>query len=158
MTKKYHNLIIRFWFRKEMEKRYGHKLQKIYKTLGFKVIKNYQLENLNQAPLETVFSKAKKLALIMTSLVFGISLILKNPLTSHLALIKFLAILIIICRSDHWNKNNYISLLVQMYIYSADAKNDTISFFNHFGLFILYNVFLRKVRVITISSAIFIKK
>lgn len=86
------------------------------------------------------------------------SLTSKSLLISHLASMKLLAILVIICRSAYWNNNNYILLLVVMYMYSASVKLDRITFFNHLNLFILYNVVLWKLRGISISSAAFIKE
>lgn len=64
-------------------------------------------------------------------------------LTSYLVSIKLLAAFIIMCKSAHWNNSNYILLLVAMYLYLAGAKVDAIMLLNHFGLFVLYNSFLR---------------
>lgn len=93
----------------------------------------------------------------MTSLIFNVDPTSRNLLTSHLALIKFPTILVIICRLAHQNNNNYVSLLMAIYIYSADTKVDIITFLNHPGLFILYNVFLGKLKNITIFNTVFIK-
>ncbi len=92
------------------------------------------------------------------SLVFGVSSISRSPLTSHLASIKLLTILVIICRSAYRNNSNYISLLMTMYIYSAGAKVDAITLLNRLGFSVLYNVLLKKLRCITTSSAAFIKE
>ena len=94
----------------------------------------------------------------MTSLVFDIGSILKDFLTSHLASIKLLAIFVIIYKSNYHNSSNYVPLLIAIYIYSISSKFDIITFLNHFGLSILYNMLLKKLRSITISSAIFINK
>lgn len=45
-----------------------------------------------------------------------------------------------------------------MYIYSVGTKVDTITFLNWLSLSVLYNVLLKKLQSITISSTIFIKK
>lgn len=84
-----------------MEQRYGHKVQRLCKTLGFRLIKSNQLRDLDQVPLENIISEVEELAPMMTSLVFSDNLTLKSPLTSYSALIKLLAIFIIICRLAH---------------------------------------------------------
>lgn len=78
-------------------------------------------------------------------------------LTAYLASIKLLAILVIMCRSVYRNNNNYILLLVDMYLYSARVKVNAITLLNHLGLSILYNSFLRKLRDIKAYNAVFIK-
>lgn len=45
-----------------------------------------------------------------------------------------------------------------MYLYSARARVDAITFLNHLGLSVLYNILLRKLRSITTFNAAFIKK
>lgn len=121
-------------------------------------MKSNQLGDLDQASLEYIVSKAKKLASIITSLILGTGLTLKSPLTSHLVSMKLLAIFVIIYRSTHQNFNNYVSLYIIIYMYSAGAKIDTITVFNYPGLFILYNLVLKKLRSIITSSATSIKK
>lgn len=158
LTKKDCNLIIRLRFRKEMEQRYDHKVQKLYRTSGFGLVKSNQPGDLDQAPLENVVSEAKELAPMMTSLVLGVGPTSKSPLSSHLSSMKLLAILVIICRSAHRNNSNYVPLLVAMYMYSAGAKVDAITLFNRLGLSVLYNVLLRKLRGIATSSAAFINE
>lgn len=83
---------------------------------------------------------------------------LRSLWTSHLASMKLLTIFVIICRSTHGNNNNYISLFVIIYIYSVGAKVDIITLFNYLGLFISYNMLLRKLRDITSLNANFIKE
>lgn len=94
----------------------------------------------------------------MISLVFNISFILKSPLISYLTLIKLLLILVIFYRLAHQNYSNYILFFVLIYMYSANTKVDTIIFLNSFGLFVLYNMFLKKLRGITSLNIAFIKK
>ena len=79
-------------------------------------------------------------------------------LTSHLALMKLLAVFIIMCRSAHRNNSNYIPFLVIMYLYSAGAKVNAITLLNHLGLSVLYNSLLRKLRDIKGHSIVFIKQ
>lgn len=150
--------MIRLQFRKEIKQQYDQKVQKCYRTPRFGLIKINQLGDLDSVPLENIISEAKKLTSIMTSLIFGVGSTLKSPLTSYLASMKLLAILVIICRSAYWNKSNCIPLLVTMYIYSASAKVDAITFFNRLGLSVLYNMLLRKLRGITSSSTAFFEK
>lgn len=95
---------------------------------------------------------------MITSLVFDVGLTSTRLLTSYLALIKLLVIFVIICQSTCGKNTNYISLLVAIYIYSAGTKIDTITLLNRLGLFVLYNVFLRKLGSITSSSITFIKE
>lgn len=45
-----------------------------------------------------------------------------------------------------------------MYLYSASAKVDAIILLNHFGLSMLYNFLLQKLRDIKAHNTIFIKK
>lgn len=71
---------------------------------------------------------------------------------------KLIAIFLIICRSTHQNNSNYFSLLVVIYLYSVDAQVNVITLLNHLGLSISYNVFLRMLRNIKVSSAAFIKE
>ncbi len=158
LTKKDCNLMIRLRFRKEMEQQYGHEVQKLYKTPGFGLIKSNQPGNLDREPLENVVLEAKDIAPMMNSLVLGVGPTSRSSLTSHLASMKLLAILVIICRSAHQNNSNYIPLFVAMYMYSAGAKVDAITLLNRLGLSVSYNVLLRKLRSITTSSAAFIKK
>lgn len=93
----------------------------------------------------------------MTHLLLGVGPTSKNPLTSYLASIKHLAIFEIIYRLVYWNNNNYVPLLVAIYIYFAGTKVDATTLLNCLGLSVLYNVFLRKLRGTTTSSASFIK-
>lgn len=95
---------------------------------------------------------------MMTSLMIGVGPTSRSLLTSHLTLMKLLAIFVIIYKSAHWNNSNYIPLLVAIYIYLAGAKVDIITLFNRLGFSVSYNVLLKKLKGITTSSAAFIKK
>ncbi len=150
--------MIRLRFRKEIEQQYGHKVQKLCKTSGFGLIKSNQLGNLDQKLLENVILEAKDIASIMNSLVLGVDPTLRSFLISHLASMKLLTILVIICRSAYHNNNNYILLFMVMYMYSAGIKVNTIFLLNRLSLSILYNVLLRKLRSTNTSSTSFIEK
>ena len=160
LSKKNCNLIIRLRFRKEIEKRYGREVQKLCKSSGFGLIKNREDSgDLDREPLEKIVSQAKETAPLLTSLVLSIGPTTSlTSVTTHLASMKLVAILVILCRSAHQNNSNYIPLLIAMYLYSAGARVDAITLLNHLGLSVSYNVLLRKLRSITTSSATFIKE
>ena len=79
-------------------------------------------------------------------------------MTSHLTLMKLLAIFVIIYKSAHWNNSNYVPLLIAIYMYLASTKVDIITLLNRLGFSVSYNVLLRKLKGITTSSEAFIKK
>ena len=159
LSKKDCNLIIRLRFRREMEKRYNREVQALYKTSGFGSIKCNHPGDLDRAPLESIVSQAKETAPLMMSLVSSVGLATTtSSTTSHLASMKLVAILVIMCRSAHRNNSNYLPLLVAMYLYSAGARVDAITLLNHLGLSVSYNVLLRTLRNIKDSSAAFIKE
>ena len=139
-----------------MEQQYGHKIPKLCKTLGFGLIKNNQLGNLDWISLKIIIFETKKLVLMMTSLVLGISFISKSVLISYLTSMKLFAIFVIIYRLVHWNNNNYVFLFMVRYMYLTDAKVAVIILFNHFSFSILYNVLLKNLRDIITSSTTFI--
>lgn len=149
--------MIRLCFKKEIEQRYSHKVQKLYKTPWFELIKNNQLRDLDWATLDNIISELKKLILIIASFILSASPILKILLTSHLASIKLLAIFVIIYKSANQNNRNYILLLVVIDMYSASIKIDAI-ILNCFALLVSYNMLLKMLRDITISSIAFIKE
>lgn len=130
LTKKDCNLMIRLWFKKEIEQQYDHKVQKLCKTPGFGLMKSNQPRDLDQESLENVVFEVKDIALMINSLMLSIGPISRSPLTSHLASMKLLAMFINICRSAHQNNSNYILLLMTIYIYLAGAKVDAITLLN----------------------------
>lgn len=71
---------------------------------------------------------------------------------------KLVIIFVILYRLIHQNNNNYVFLFIAMYLYLAGARVDVITLLNYFKLLVLYNISLRKLRNITISSTAFIKK
>lgn len=79
-------------------------------------------------------------------------------LTPHLALMKLLAVLVIMYRLAHQNNSNYIHPLMAMYLYSTRVKVDAITLLNHLGLSVLYNLLLRKLRDIKAHSIAFINQ
>ncbi len=144
-----------------MEKRYNCEVQTLCKNSGFRSIKCNQPGDLDRALLESIVNQVKETVPLMTSLVFSVGLITTTSsthLTSHLASMKLIAILVIICRSAHQNNSNYLPLLVAMYRNSADAQVDAITLLNYLSLSILYNVLLKTLRNIKNSSAAFIKE
>ena len=151
------NLMIRLRFRSEMEKRYGQEVQKLCQTSGFGLACSNK-GDVDRGPLEMMVTSAKETAPLLTSLMLSVGPLSKSAVTSHLTSMKLLAILVILCRSAHRNNSNYFPLLVSIYLYSAGAKVDAITFLNHLGLSVSYNVLLKKLRNITSSSAAFIKE
>ena len=141
-----------------MEKQYGYEVEKLCKSSGFGLANRNRPGDLDREPLKQIVTQAKKTAPLMTSLVLGMRPTANTRLTSHLASMKLVAILVIICKSAHRNNSNYIPLFVAMYLYSVGAKVDAITLFNHLGLSVLFNVLLRKLRDIKASSAAFIKE
>ena len=118
------NLIIQLWFRKEIEKRYGRNVQKLCKSSGFGLIKSSKEESgvLDQEPVKKIVGQAKETASLLTSLVFNVGLTTSSTsVTIHLAFMKLVAILVILCRSAYQNNSNYIPLFIAMYLYLAGA-------------------------------------
>lgn len=125
------------------------------------MIRCNQLEELDRAPLESIVSQAKETTLLITSLILNIGLTTTTSTTLlifHLALIKQVAILVIICRLAYQNNSNYLLLLVAMYLYSAGIQVDAITLLNYLGLFVSHNVLLKTLRNIKVSSAALIKE
>lgn len=149
------NIMIRLCFRREMEKRYTHKVQKLCKSSE---VDKSRPGNLNQEPFKSIINQAKEIAPLITSIILSLRSNSNICLTSHLASIKLLAVLIFMCRSAHRNNSNYIPLLVAMYLYLARAKVDAITLLNHLGLSVLYNSLLQKLRDIKAPNAAFIKQ
>ena len=69
-----------------------------------------------------IVSQTKEIAPVLTSLVLNVRLTtFSTPHMSHVALMKLIAIFVIICRSVYQNNSNYISLFIIIYLYSAGA-------------------------------------
>ena len=150
------NLMIRLRFRTEMEKRYGQEIQKLCQTSSFGMAYNSK-GDVDREPLEIIVTIAKERTPLLMSLVQSVGPLSKSAMTFHLASMKLLAILVILCRSAHRNNSNYFPLLVVIYLYSAGAKVDAITLLNHLGLSVSYNILLKRLRSIMSSSAAFIK-
>lgn len=73
-----------------------------------------------------------------------------------MALLKLVAIPVIICRSVYLNNSNYILLLIGMYLYSAGTRVDAITLLNYLGILVLSTVYMKRLRDITTSSIVFI--
>lgn len=76
----------------------------------------------------------------------------------QLVLMKLVTILVILCKSAHRNNSNYLPLLIALYLYSAGTKIDAITLFNHLGISVLYNVLIKTLRGISLSSMKLIKE
>ena len=150
------NLIIKLCFRAKIEKRYGQEVQKLCQISNFGMAHNSK-GNVDWEPLKIIVIIAKERTLLLTSLVQSVGFLSKSVMTSHFALMKLLAILVILYRSAHQKNSNYFPLLVAIYLYSAKAKIDAITFLNHLGLLVSFNVLLERLRSIMSSSATFIK-
>ena len=140
-----------------MERRYTYEVQKLCKSSGFGQVDKSQPRDLDREPFESIVNQAKETAPLITSMMLSLRFNSDTCLTSYLALMKLLAVLVIMCRSAHRNNSNYIPLLVAMYLYSAGAKIDAITLLNHLGLSVLYNSLLKKLRDIKAYSTAFIK-
>ncbi len=149
--------MIRLQFRAEIEKRYGQEVQKLYQTSSFGMASRNK-GNVDLEPLEMMVIIAKEKALLLTSLVQSVGPLSMSAMISHLASMKLLAILVILCRLDHRKNSNYFLLLVAIYFYLAGAKIDAITLLNHLGLLVSYNMLLKRLRSITLARAAFIKQ
>ena len=152
------NVMIRLHFRREIERRYTHNVQKLCKSFGFGQVDKGQPGDLDRDLLESIINQTKKTAPLITSMILSLRFNSDTRLTSHLVSMKLLAVLVIMCKSAYWNNSNYLSFLVAMYFYLAGAKVNTITLLNYLGLFTLYNLLLRKQRDIKAHSAAFIKQ
>lgn len=159
LAKKNCNLIIRLWFKREVESQYGREIQKLCKSSGFEMIKNLEFSALDWEPLKTIISPTKEIAPLLLSLVLSFRPTTFSTLyMSYVYLIKLAAIFVIMWSSDHWNNSNYVLFLIAMYLYSASTQIDAITFLNYFGISFSYSVLIRKLSNITTSTVAFIKK
>lgn len=76
----------------------------------------------------------------------------------HMALMKLIAIFIIMYSLAYQNISNHIPLFITIYLYLASAQVDAITLLNYLSILVLYSIFVKKLRSITISSITFIKK
>ena len=115
-------------------------------------VPDHQVGGPNRNTLENVVVQTKTTVLLLSSLVLSIRPISLKSKASDLNNIKLVAILTIFCRSTHQNNSNYFFLMIGLYLYSAGARVDAITLFNHLDLLISYNVFQKSLRNITLAS------
>lgn len=151
------NLMIKHCFRSNIKKCYDQKIQKLYQMLDFSLAYSNK-KDVDWELIELIAANIKKTAILLTSLIVSIRLLPKLKVILYLVLIKLLVILVILCRSSHQNNSNYFLILFTIYFYSAGTKIDIINLFNYLSLLVLYNIFLKKLKNIILSSAVFIKK
>lgn len=73
----------------------------------------------------------------------------RNP---QLIATRTVAILVILCRFARRNNSNYLPLLIALYVYSAGARVDAITLFNHLGPSVSYDVLQKKKKLRNITS------
>lgn len=132
LQKKNCNLAIQFCFKFKIKKRYGAKVQKLCKALGFafEIIKTAVIgPNVDQAPLQAIVLQLETTAPLLSSMVQSVGPLSRSSAANkQLVSMKQVAILAILCRLAHRNKNNYFSHLVALYMYSASARVNAITF------------------------------
>lgn len=128
--------------RLEFENRYAREVQALCKTEGFGMVDISCPGDVNRTLLESIVSVATNTAPLLCKMItaVGLSSWHTPANASHLAAIRIVSVLVILCRSAHRNNSNYIPLLIALYLYSAGARVDTITLLNHLGLLISYNV------------------
>lgn len=99
------NLMTKLCFRAEIEKHYSQKVQKLCQKSSFGIAYSSK-GDVDQKPLEMIVTIAKEKAPLLISLVQSIGLLSKSAMTSHLASMKLLAILVILYKSAHRNNSN----------------------------------------------------
>lgn len=116
---------------------------------------------MDQKPLENIVKDAKEKALLLSALVQSVGPFSQRKTASYssqssaylqLVSIKIVAILVIPCRSAHRNNNNYIPLLIALYMYSAGTRVDAITLFNHLGLSVSYDILQKRLKDIINNS------
>lgn len=105
-----------------MEKQYSREIQNLYISSGFGLIKSKESSVLDREPLETIVSKAKETAPLLISLILSVEPTTSSAsITTHLAFMKLIAILVILYKLAHQNNSNYVPLLIAMYLYLVGA-------------------------------------
>lgn len=94
---------------------------------------------------------------MLSSFVRNVRLTLRSAITFQQVSIISIAILIILCKLDHWNNSNDISLFIALYLYLTGVKINLIIFFNYISLFVLHNMLLKILHKISKSSVACIK-
>lgn len=145
------DLMIKLCLQKEVEKQYAQEIQSFYRTPFFRIaIKSISSilssEEIDHRPLENIIKEAQEKAPLLNSKIMAIGPSSQRTSStsgtaySRLIGMKIVAVLVIFCCSTHQNKSNSIPLLIAMYIYSAKVRVNTITFFNHFGFSVSYDV------------------
>lgn len=113
----------------------------------------------NNGPLNKVVNITAKKAIFISSMVSEVEP-WRSSQSSNLPqiTIKFLTILVILYYLSNRIINNYILLLIIVYIYSAGIKVDVITLLNHLGLSVLYNVLQKELWDIISSSKQWVKQ
>lgn len=147
------DLIIKLRAQRELEKRYNKEIQQLCKTPCFGAADKKTPGVVNKSPFDDIVEVATEKAPLITSMVVSVGpRSAQYSTNTHLISMKLIAILVIFCQSAHWNNSNYLPLLIALYFYFSGARVDAITFLNHFGLSVSYNVLQIKLHSITSSS------
>lgn len=166
LTQKDFNIMIKLRLQKELEKWYGQEIQTFYKTPSFGLATNSKScsKKVDQRFLTNIIKEAQEKALLLGSMIMSVGpsswqiLSASNANYSQLVSMKIVAILVIFCRSAHWNNSNYVPLLIALYMYSARARVDAITLLNHLGLSVSYDILQKKLYNLTKSTTMWIKR
>lgn len=129
-----------------MEHQYNKEIKSLCRTPCFSaVIEETSLHIVDRSFLNNVMHLVNKKTSLLGNLVFNIGSSnfrssLANPRTMTM---KFVTILVILCRSAHQNNSNYIFLLITLYIYLASTCINTITLLNYLVLSVSYTVYQR---------------
>ncbi|MCJ1471086.1 hypothetical protein MMC07_009734 [Pseudocyphellaria aurata] len=144
----------------EVEKRYRREVQQLCKTSSYGIIIDADQGEFDQKLLEAIVSEARDTAPHHTNFVLSV-----NPVScgtteygEHVTNMKTVAVLAILCKTAHCNNSNYLPLLLALYLYSAGARVDAITVFNHLWLSVSYQVLQKKLQDLAFLSMDFIKQ
>lgn len=146
-------LMLQLRLQSEAEILYGKEVQQLCKTKRFGFVDKNNFGDFDWALLEGLVNIAKTTVPMLTSLVNSIGLLIISSNSAHLVSIKLMVILVVLCRSAHWNNSSYFPLLIALYFYSFDTCIDAITFLNHLGLSVSYDTFQYKLKSILSASA-----
>ena len=134
------DLIIKLWANFEIEKQYNQEIQCLCQIKCFGTV-DEKTSSLDKSPLDNIVETAIEKALLITGLGMhvgpGSSQYSSN---THIISMKLVAFLVIFCQSAQQNNSNYIPLLIALYFYFSRARVDAITFLNHFGLSVSYDM------------------
>lgn len=77
------------------------------------------------------------------------TLLVSNVNYSQFVSMKIIAILVIFYYLAYQNNSNYVPLSIALYIYIVRAQINTITFLNHLGLSVSYDVLQKKLNNMT---------